>query len=130
MKRNELSNVSFIVQSVVEVLILVVIVGIMFGLDVNASVANNNFGLSVLIAFATGVWVLVALPWFLLEKRRPGQDPGMNIVMAGVWQLWHALTQIYQLRQSLMYLVGGCFFLFVVRTSTINCYYYMYLTID
>ncbi|KAL9529753.1 Autophagy-related protein [Sphaerulina musiva] len=106
MKRNELSNVAFIVQSVVEIFILVVIVGIMFGLDVNASVAKNNYGLSVLIAFASGVWILVALPWFFLEKRRPGQDPGMNIVIAGFWQLYRALTQIWQLRQSLMYLIG------------------------
>lgn len=47
MKRNELSNVAFYVQSVAEILILAVIVGVLFGLDVNASTANNNWGLSV-----------------------------------------------------------------------------------
>jgi hypothetical protein len=106
LKRNELSNVAFYVQSVAELVILAVIVGIMFGLDVNASVEKNNYGLSVLIAFASAVWILVAIPWFVLEKRRPGQDPGRNIVIAGLWQLGNAMTQVWQLRQSLFYLIG------------------------
>lgn len=107
MKRNELSNVAFYVQSCGEILILAVIVGIMFGLRVNDSTENNNWGLSVLIAFATGVWLLLAIPWFVLEKRRPGQDPaGKNIVVAGLRQLGYAFQQIWQLRQSLFYLIG------------------------
>ena len=66
--RNKLSNEAFYVQSLAEIIILAIIVGIMFGLDVNASDANNNWGLSVLVAFASGVWLLVAMPWFFLEK--------------------------------------------------------------
>ncbi|OAG12210.1 MFS general substrate transporter [Paraphaeosphaeria sporulosa] len=107
MKRNELSNTAFYTQSVFEIAILAVIVGIMFGLKVNDSKENNNWGLSVLIAFATGVWILCAIPWFLWEKRRPGQDPGRsNIIFAGFKQLGYAVSQIWQLRQSLAYLVG------------------------
>ncbi|KAI9857780.1 MAG: hypothetical protein M1813_008031 [Trichoglossum hirsutum] len=108
MKRNELSNMSFYIQSVGEIVILAVIVGIMFGVRVNDSEANNNWGLSVLIAFASGVWLLLAIPWFLKEKRRPGQSipPGMNIISVGFWQLWRALTQIWKLKQSLLYLIG------------------------
>lgn len=74
MKRSELSNVAFYIQSLGEIIILAIIVGIMFGINVNASTANNNWGLSVLIAFASGVWLLLAIPWFLKEKRRKGQD--------------------------------------------------------
>jgi MFS-type transporter involved in bile tolerance (Atg22 family) len=70
MKRNEISNVAFAVQSAGEIIILAIIVGIMFGLKVNDSEANNNYGLSALIAFATGCWVLLAIPWFIMEKRR------------------------------------------------------------
>ncbi|KAH0537071.1 hypothetical protein FGG08_006112 [Glutinoglossum americanum] len=105
MKRNELSNMSFYIQSVGEIVILAVIVGIMFGVHVNDSQANNNWGLSVLIAFASGVWLLLAIPWFLKEKRRPGQPipPGMNIVTTGFWQLWRAMTHIWKLKQSLLY---------------------------
>jgi MFS-type transporter involved in bile tolerance (Atg22 family) len=107
MMRSRLANVAFYVQSVAEIFILAIIVGIMFGLDVNASEANNNWGLSVLIAFVSGVWLLVSLPWFFLEKRRPGQDPGRRgILIAGIWQLWDALRQIWKLKQSLIYLIG------------------------
>lgn len=107
MMRSRLANIAFYIQSVGEIFILAIIVGIMFGLDVNASQANNNWGLSVLIAFVSGVWLLVSLPWFFLEKRRPGQNPGKRgILIAGVWQLWDAMKQIWQLKQSLIYLIG------------------------
>jgi MFS-type transporter involved in bile tolerance (Atg22 family) len=108
MQRNRIQNVAFIVQSAGEILILAVIVGIMWGLNVNASTANNNWGLSVLIAFATGVWLLLAIPLFVIEKRRPGQPlpPNMNIVSVGFWQLYRAFRQIWRLKQSLLYLVG------------------------
>ena len=81
LQRSRLSNIAFTVQSVAEVGILALIVGVLFGVRVNDSTENNNWGLSVLIGFATGVWLLLALPWFWLEKRRPGQaiPPGMNV---------------------------------------------------
>ncbi|EAW18709.1 MFS transporter [Aspergillus fischeri NRRL 181] len=106
MARSRLANVAFYVQSVAEIVILAVIVGIMFGLRVDESQANNNWGLSVLIAFASGVWLLVSLPWFVLEKRRPGQDPGRNIILAGLRQLYHAGREVWKLKQSLLYLIG------------------------
>lgn len=81
MQRSRLANMAFYVQSCGEIIILAVVVGILFGINVRASEANNNWGLSVLIAFATGVWLLLAFPWFVLEKRRPGQPtpPNMNV---------------------------------------------------
>jgi F0F1-type ATP synthase assembly protein I len=106
MARSKLANVAFYVQSVAEIVILAVIVGIMFGLRVDESQANNNWGLSVLIAFASGVWLLVSVPWFVLEKRRPGQDPGRNIIVAGLRQLYHAGREVWKLKQSLLYLIG------------------------
>ncbi|MCJ1359854.1 MAG: hypothetical protein MMC33_009857 [Icmadophila ericetorum] len=108
MQRSRLSNMAFYIQSLGEIVILALIVGVLYGVNVDASVAANNYGLSVLIAFATGVWVLLAIPWFIIEKRRPGQSlpPGMNIVMAGFWQLYRAITHIWRLKQSLIYLIG------------------------
>ncbi|KAJ5610172.1 hypothetical protein N7510_006891 [Penicillium lagena] len=107
MKRSQLANIAFYIQSVGETFILAAIVGIMFGLHVDANTANNNWGLSVLIAFATGIWLLLSIPWFMLEKRRPGQDPGeQNIIIVGLSQLWYAAKQVWQLKQSLIYLIG------------------------
>ena len=81
MQRSRLSNMAFYIQSCGELVILAVIVGILYSLNVRTSQANNNWGLSVLIAFATGVWLLLAIPWFVLERRRPGQPvpPNMNM---------------------------------------------------
>ena len=81
MQRSRLSNMAFYIQSCGEIVILAVIVGVLYGVNVRGSEANNNWGLSVLIAFATGVWLVLAIPWFVLEKRRPGQPlpPNMNM---------------------------------------------------
>ena len=81
MQRSRLANMAFYIQSCGEIGILAILVGILYGVDVRANEANNNWGLSVLIAFATGVWVLLAIPWFVCEKRRPGQPvpPNMNM---------------------------------------------------
>lgn len=81
MQRSRLSNMAFYIQSCGEIVILALIVGILYGVNVRGSEANNNWGLSVLIAFATGVWLVLAIPWFVLEKRRPGQavPPNMNM---------------------------------------------------
>ena len=108
MERNRIYNVAFIMQSAGEIIILAVLVGILFALNVQASAANNLWGLSVLIAYATGVWVVLSIPWFILEKRRPGQPlpAGKNIVSVGFWNLYRAMLQIWELKQSLLYLVG------------------------
>ncbi|KAI1422776.1 MFS general substrate transporter [Xylaria sp. FL1777] len=108
MERSRLSNMAFVIQSVGEVVILAIIVGILFGVNVNASTEANNWGLSVLIAFATAVWLVLSIPWFVIEKKRPGLKipPGKNIVSVGFWQLKEALTKIWHLKQSLIYLVG------------------------
>lgn len=108
MERSRLSNVSFYIQSVGEVVILAVIVGIMYAVHVRRSTEDNNWGLSVLIAFATGVWLLLSLPWFIAEKTRPGMKipPGLNIVTVGFWQLYEAASQMWQLKQSLIFLAG------------------------
>ncbi|KAG9524175.1 hypothetical protein KCV07_g2007, partial [Aureobasidium melanogenum] len=99
-------QVAFYVQSCGEMIILAVIVGIMFAMHVDDSTANNNYGLSVLIAFSSGVWLLLSLPWFFMEKKRPGMQADSSILVAGVSQLWYAVTQIWQLRQSFCYLIG------------------------
>ena len=107
LKRSQLSNMAFYAQSCGEILILAVIVGVMFGLHVDAGTQQNTWGLSVLIALASGIWLLLSVPWFLLEKRRPGMSTGdMNVAVAGLWQLRRAVTKIVRLRQTLFYLIG------------------------
>lgn len=108
MQRNRISNVAFMMQSAGEIIILAILVGILFALNVNASQANNNWGLSVLIAYCTSWWILLAIPWFLWEKRRPGQPlpEGLNYLTVLPWTLWRAIVQIWELKQTLLYLIG------------------------
>lgn len=108
LERSRLSNVAFYIQSIGEVVILAIIVGIMFAVKVDASTSNNNWGLSVLIAFATACWLVLSIPWFFVEKKRPGMQipEGFNIITVGFWQLSEAFTQIWQLKQSLIFLAG------------------------
>ncbi|KAL7928029.1 putative autophagy protein [Trichoderma chlorosporum] len=108
--RSRLANVGYFIQSFSEIFILAIIVGILFGLKVRESEANNNWGISVIIAFGSAVWLVVSIPWFFLEKPRPGQDPGKrSIVVAGFWQILHAAKAIWKLKQSLIYLIGFFF---------------------
>ncbi|OAA82284.1 Major facilitator superfamily domain, general substrate transporter [Akanthomyces lecanii RCEF 1005] len=107
LERSRLSNVAFWAQSVVELFLLAIIIGIMFGIK-NGAANDNNWALSVLITFATAYWVVLSIPWFFVEKTRPGLEipPGKNIFTVGVWQLYEAFTQIWKLKQSLIFLVG------------------------
>jgi len=87
--------------------ILAITVGIIRGIGIETT-ASNNWSLSVVVAFATACWVILAIPWFYLEQHRPGQKvpPGMNLISVGMRQLVYAMREIFQLRQTFIYLVG------------------------
>ncbi|KAE9405197.1 MFS general substrate transporter [Gymnopus androsaceus JB14] len=107
LSRNRVSNISFTVQSVGEIAILAVMVGILKGLHSDASTENNTKAFSVLIAFSGGVWLLVALPWFFLEKRRPGLQlpPGTSLLTVGFKQTYIAFRECLRLKQTFLYLI-------------------------
>lgn len=111
-ERSRLSNMAFYIQSLGEVVILAIIVGIMFAIEVDASSENNNWGLSVLVAFATACWLALSIPWFFTEQKRPGLKvpQGKSIATIGLWQLKEAFLKMWHLKQSLIYL-GGYFLL-------------------
>jgi hypothetical protein len=64
------------------------------------STENNNWGLSIFNAFGSAAELMLAVPWFILEKRRPGQPTpaGMNIIQAGIWQIYRAALDIWKLK--------------------------------
>jgi MFS-type transporter involved in bile tolerance (Atg22 family) len=107
-KRNEICNTGLYVVGIGEIPLVGIGIGILYGVKSNASTANNSWGLSVFIAWSSVIWLVLAIPWFILEKRRPGQPlpPGKNIVTAGLWQLKRAAAEIWRLKQTLAYLIG------------------------
>lgn len=108
MMRNRISNTSLWVSGIGGTLATAVILVILYSNGVANSTESNSWGLSLALAFGSLVWLVFAIPWFFLEKRRPGQPIpiGYNIITAGLWQLYRAATQIWRLKQSLGYLLG------------------------
>ncbi|KAF5339253.1 hypothetical protein D9758_013320 [Tetrapyrgos nigripes] len=107
LSRNRISNMSFTICSAGEIVILAIMVGILKGLHSDESTENNTKAFSVLIAFAGGVWLLCALPWFFLEKRRPGLSlpPGTSLLTIGFKQTYVALRECMRLTQTFLYLL-------------------------
>lgn len=80
----------------------------LFGLHADESTAANNWGYSVAVAVCTGFWVLLAIPWFLYEKQRPGPKlpDGDSYLTFGFRQTWFAAREAWHLRQTFAYLVA------------------------
>ncbi|TAQ83537.1 hypothetical protein B7494_g8137 [Chlorociboria aeruginascens] len=92
--------------------------GALFGVGADDSVEQNNWGYSVAVAVCTGFWIILAIPWFLWEKKRPGPPlpPGDNYLTFGFKQTWFVAKQVWTLKQTFYYLVA--FFLLADGLST------------
>ncbi|TCD63208.1 hypothetical protein EIP91_005847 [Steccherinum ochraceum] len=106
-QRNRISNVSFAISSAGEIIILAIMVGILKGVKSDASDDNNTKAFSYLIAFSGGCWLLCALPWFYLEKKRPGLSlpPGTSLLTIGFKQTYVAFRECMRLKQTFLYLI-------------------------
>lgn len=118
MSRSKMYNIPNYVVSPFQVLILAICTMMLYRLDANESDAKSNWGISVVIAFNTTLGLVFALPWFVLEKRRPGQTPpaNMNIIRAGLWQWRQTASHIWRLKQTLLYLIGE-----LMRIKRVGC---------
>lgn len=119
MSINRISNVAFTVSSVGELVVLAVIQGMLYGIHADRDEQSNTTALSAVVAFSAGVWVLCAIPWFVMEKRRPGQPlpPGTNYFTAAVKQAVLAAKHLRRLKQTLIYLVFYFLFSDALNTS-------------
>ncbi|KAJ7707361.1 autophagy-related protein 22-like protein [Mycena rosella] len=107
LSRNRISNMSFAISSLGEIVVLAIMVGILKGVKSDESTENNTKAFSILIAFSGGVWLLCAIPWFFLEKRRPGLNlpPGTTLLTIGFKQTYAAFRECLRLKQTFLYLV-------------------------
>ncbi|KAH9988977.1 autophagy-related protein 22-like protein [Russula vinacea] len=105
--RSRISNISLAISSAVEVLILAIMVGILKAVKSDTSVENNTKAFNVLLAFCGGVLLLCAIPWFIVEKRRPGLvlPPGSSLATIGFKQTLFTLRECFRLKQTFLYLV-------------------------
>lgn len=116
---NRISNIAFTVCSVGELVVLAVIQGMLYGIHADRDERSNTKALSAVVGFSAGAWVICAIPWFVLEKRRPGQPlpPGTNYFTAAVKQACIAAKHLRHLRQTLVYLVFYFLFSDALNTS-------------
>lgn len=127
MERSRLSNVSFTIQSIGAAVILAISIGIMHALRADMTTRNNNWAFSVVIAFAGVMWLVLSLPWFIMQRTRPGLSlpPGKTYATIGIWRFVEACKQIWTLRQSLFFLmgffmIGNCFITSLVLIVSIQ----------
>lgn len=115
---NRISNIAFAVCSFGELVVLAIMQGMLYGIHADRDTVSNTNALSAVVAFGAGVWLLCAIPWFVLEKRRPGQPlpPGTNYFTAALKQAVLAAKHLRHLRQTLIYLIF--FFLFSDALNT------------
>ncbi|KAJ6507843.1 MFS general substrate transporter [Mycena vitilis] len=107
LSRNRISNMSFAISSLGEIVVLAIMVGILKGVKSDASTENNTKAFSILIAFSGAVWLVCAIPWFLWEKRRPGLKlpPGTSLLTIGFKQTHAAFRECLRLKQTFLYLI-------------------------
>lgn len=111
MARSKVMNISWIFNNVGFCAVCLLALGALYGVHANDGTDQNNWGYSISVAVCTGFWIILALPWFLWEKRRPGPKiaEGDNYLTFGFKQLWFTIKQAWKLKQTFFYLI--CFFL-------------------
>lgn len=118
MARSKIMNISYVWNNVGFTICGALSLGALAGIGANDSVAQNNWGYSVSVAVCTGFWVILAMPWFLWEKKRPGPKlpPGDNYLTFGFRHTWWTAKQAWTLKQTLFYLIA--FFLLADGINT------------
>ncbi|KAG6004557.1 hypothetical protein E4U21_000941 [Claviceps maximensis] len=140
LERSRLSNTTLLVQRVVETTILSLMTGILMSVGHDddkrdQTAADDGFGIGgggttdiqvknrpilVLITLATGFRLIFYIPWCVLEKNRPGlrlPRRAKKRFTAGFSRLFITATQIWTLKQSLVFLLGYFFLAYSLDTT-------------
>jgi MFS-type transporter involved in bile tolerance (Atg22 family) len=108
MARSKIMNISYVWNNVGFVVCCALSLAALAGIGANDSTAQNNWGYSVSVAVCTGFWIILAVPWFLWEKKRPGPQlpKGDNYLTFGFKQTYFTMKQAWRLKQTFYYLVA------------------------
>lgn len=118
MARSKIMNLSYGWNNVGFVICCALSLAALVGVGADDSVEQNNYGYSVAVAVCTGFWIILAIPWFLWEKKRPGPPlpKSDNYLTFGFKQMWFAAKQVWTLKQTFFYLIA--YFLLADGIST------------
>ncbi|KAK0534398.1 hypothetical protein OC842_002661 [Tilletia horrida] len=117
LQSNRVVNISFGVQAAGEIVILAFIQAMLSGVHADRDTHHNTIALSACAGFGGATWLLFAMPWFFLEKHRPGQKlpKGYNYLTVAWLQIRLSIKHIWQLKQTLLYLI-----LYFLLSDTLN----------
>jgi hypothetical protein len=120
MARSKIMNVSYFWNNVGFTICGALSLAALVGIGANDSTSLNNWGYSVSVAVCTGFWIVLAIPWFLWEKRRPGPTlpAGDNYLTFGFRHTWWTAKKAWTLKQTFFYLVA--FFLLADGIVSMN----------
>lgn len=105
--RNRITNWAWGVSNTGMVVTHAVAIGILFALNSRSSEQSNTWGISVVIAWATGLWVVLGVPWFFLEQKRVNQKlpPGESFWTIGFKQIGYVCKSCLKLKQTGLYII-------------------------
>ncbi|KAH8555581.1 autophagy-related protein 22-like protein [Umbelopsis sp. PMI_123] len=109
--RNHYSTISTTWSNIGFLLISVILIGVfqglanLWGTDVNSL---PNYSLSIASAVCGGFWLVCAIPWFFIEKKRPGVPlpSDQNYLTQGWVSTIKAFKECKRLPQTFWYLLG------------------------
>lgn len=106
-ERSKLYNLCNITGSGLVALFYAIAVGISAGVGFDTDVKLIH-SYNVLMGYFGALTVLCTVPFFILQKHRPGQQlpEGTKWWLAGPQQVWSALKGAKQLKQCMLYLVA------------------------
>lgn len=104
--RNKITNYSWAVSNIGMVIVYAASIGILFKMNSRGSEENNNWGISIVIMFATVFWIVFGVPWFFLEKKRVNQKlpEGATYLNIGWKQLVYCFKSFKKLKQTGLYI--------------------------
>ncbi|KAI1621880.1 MFS general substrate transporter [Exophiala viscosa] len=107
-ERNRIADYAFLWTSYGPVVQLAIAAGILIALNASLNTSTNTNAINVIIAYTTGIWIVFAIPWFIKEQKRPGQQlpPGTSYLTIGFVNFWQALKEIRKLKQVMLYLAA------------------------
>ena len=70
MNPNHICNMGLCISGAADIPFVAIGIGILYGMHSNEGTSENNWGLSILIAWSSAYWIVLAAPWFVLEKTK------------------------------------------------------------
>ncbi|KAI8607106.1 autophagy-related protein 22-like protein, partial [Chytriomyces sp. MP71] len=112
MQRSRISMISTYWSNVGWAVPLLIYTGIIYMLNSNPDAGQTNWTYNASAILFGAYWLIFAIPYFILDKKRPGPDipEGVNIYVEGLVQAKEALQLAKKLPQAWWYILG--FFLY------------------